>query len=160
MEGLNSLVPDLTVNVGTVQGGIGLNTVPEEAVAAVDVRYAKAASADRFREELTTSIGRISTVGTDVGVQITSIRPPMEQCQVNLALAAEVIGQDRRMSQNIDHEFRAGGSDANLVAEIGLPVVDGLGPVGDLDHSDREYIIKASLIDRSALLSLCLLALP
>lgn len=160
LEELNNIAPDLTINVGTIHGGIGPNTVPEDAGAAVDVRYAKAISVSRFREELTTRTSQITTDGTSVQVQITSERPPMKQSQANLALAVEVIGHARRLGQNIDHEFRAGGSDANLVAETGLPVVDGLGPVGGLDHSDREYIVKHSLIDRSALLSLCLLGQP
>ncbi len=37
-------------------------------------------------------------------------------------------------------EFRQGVSDANIVATEGVPVLDGLGPIGGLDHSDQEFI--------------------
>ena len=37
---------------------------------------------------------------------------------------------------------------------LGVPVLDGLGPVGGLDHSPREYISKASIVPRTALLAL------
>jgi glutamate carboxypeptidase len=32
-------------------------------------------------------------------------------------------------------------------------VLDGLGPCGDLDHSDREYIIRKTMIERTILLA-------
>ncbi len=55
-------------------------------------------------------------------------------------------------------EFRAGASDANVIAAAGTPVVDGLGAIGGHGHSDREYLIRESLVQRSALLALSLLA--
>ena len=36
-------------------------------------------------------------------------------------------------------------------------MLDGLGPLGDQDHSDREYILRASLVERCQLLALSLL---
>jgi glutamate carboxypeptidase len=47
-----------------------------------------------------------------------------------------------------------GVSYANLLAGLGLPVLDGLGPVGGLDHSPREYIDIDSIVPRTALLAL------
>ena len=49
-----------------------------------------------------------------------------------------------------------GGFGVVYVAEQGKPVLDGLGPLGDQDHSDREFIIKKSLVQRSQLLALLL----
>jgi glutamate carboxypeptidase len=46
-----------------------------------------------------------------------------------------------------------GASDANLVAPLGIPVLDGLGPAGEGAHSNREYILAASLPERARLLS-------
>ena len=43
------------------------------------------------------------------------------------------------------------------LAGEGLPVLDGLGPVGGLDHSPREYITLSSIVPRTALLALLLL---
>ena len=50
-----------------------------------------------------------------------------------------------------------GVSYANLVAAIGVPVLDGLGPVGGLDHSPDEYILVSSIVPRTALLALLML---
>ena len=43
----------------------------------------------------------------------------------------------------------AGGvSDGSWMSKIGIPTVDGLGPVGALDHTDEEYIEIASIDPR------------
>jgi glutamate carboxypeptidase len=44
-----------------------------------------------------------------------------------------------------------GASDANTLAGLGVPVLDGLGPIGGLDHSPNEYIEADSIIPRAAL---------
>ena len=46
-----------------------------------------------------------------------------------------------------------GGSDANFVAPLGIPVLDGLGAVGDGLHSEREFIFADSLRERVKLLA-------
>ena len=46
---------------------------------------------------------------------------------------------------------------ANVLAALGLPVLDGLGPVGGRDHSPHEYILVSSVVPRTALLALLLL---
>jgi glutamate carboxypeptidase len=46
-----------------------------------------------------------------------------------------------------------GGSDANFVAPLGIPVLDGLGAIGEGYHSEREYIFADSLDQRVKLLA-------
>src|SRR4029079_8663395 len=56
------------------------------------------------------------------------------------------------------HAAKTGGvSYANYLASMGLPVLDGLAPVGGLDHSPREYILVSSIVPRTALLALLIL---
>jgi len=154
LEALNGLAPGLTVNVGVVQGGIGPNTVAEAARAAVDVRFARRAEAELFRAEMERIVAARQVPGTAVEVEVVSHRPPMEQSAGNRALYEVVADQARSLGLPVEEEFRPGGSDANIVAAEGRPAVDGLGPLGDQDHSDREYIIKSSLVERAQLLAL------
>jgi glutamate carboxypeptidase len=58
---------------------------------------------------------------------------------------------------SISEEFRSGVSDANLIAGEDTPVIDGLGPIGAMDHSEDEYMIKASLTQRSVLTACALI---
>ena len=44
-------------------------------------------------------------------------------------------------------------SDGNFTAAMGVPTLDGLGPVGGLDHSPFEYIDITSIVPRTALLA-------
>jgi glutamate carboxypeptidase len=46
-----------------------------------------------------------------------------------------------------------GVSDANVIAGLGVPVLDGLGPIGGLDHSPDEYIDAASIVPRTVLVA-------
>ena len=55
-------------------------------------------------------------------------------------------------------ELRSGMSDVNTIAERGIPVVDGLGPVGGDDHSEREYMIRDSLPSRTKLAAFSILS--
>jgi len=64
-------------------------------------------------------------------------------------------------AQELGFEVRAaatgGVSYANHLASLGLPVLDGLGPIGGLDHSPGEYIGISSIVPRTALLALLIL---
>ena len=53
----------------------------------------------------------------------------------------------------VTDEFRHGVSDANFIADLGIPVLDGLGPVGGNDHSRNEFMVKESLLKRTTLLA-------
>ena len=46
-----------------------------------------------------------------------------------------------------------GAADSAFAAQAGVPVLDGLGPIGGLDHGPDEYILKSSIVPRTALLA-------
>ena len=49
-------------------------------------------------------------------------------------------------------------SDANTTSGLGVPTLDGLGPIGGNDHSPAEYLEVDSIVPRTALLAALLLA--
>jgi glutamate carboxypeptidase len=63
----------------------------------------------------------------------------------------------KTVAAQIGMELKAGGtggaSDANFVAPLGIPVLDGLGAVGEGYHSEREYIFASSLEERATLVA-------
>lgn len=156
LESLNGLSPGLTVNVGKTQGGIGPNTVAEMASAEVDVRFVNPDESALFEAELRRIMEHTHIQGVETAVLRRSNRNPMLQSEGNKKLFALVAEQARRLGFEIVEEYRQGCSDANIVAHEGIPVIDGLGPLGDLDHSDKEYIVKNSLKSRCKLLAHCL----
>jgi glutamate carboxypeptidase len=78
-------------------------------------------------------------------------RPPMPVTPAREALFAAYREAGRDLGIEVDWADVGGGSDANLLAAAGLPVLDGLGPVGGGLHSPDEYAVVPSLAERAAL---------
>lgn len=78
----------------------------------------------------------------------------MPQTDENMALYRLFERQADFLGLPLLSELRSGVSDANTLAECGIPVIDGLGPAGGLDHSADEYMVKASLTQRCKLATL------
>jgi glutamate carboxypeptidase len=158
LEELNGRFPGVSVNVGRMAGGIVPNSVPAEARAEIDVRSPSAEGFAFFHEQLDGVMKRGAAAGMELTVERVSEAPVMEATDGNKALFAVVAGEARRLDIPIMEHFRAGVSDANTIAEAGTPVIDGLGPIGEHDHSDRECMVRESFLPRSALLALSLVA--
>lgn len=152
IEQLNDPERQLVVNVGTIEGGIGPNTIPEKASAEIDTRYLSQLDGEYCTAAIHTIAEQCAVPGTSATLTWTSGRPPMEQSDNNQSLFRHIRYIADKLKIPVKAELRSGVSDANTMAATGLPVVDGMGPIGDCDHSDREYMIRASL-PRKTLLS-------
>ena len=140
-----------TLNVGVIRGGTATNVVPDEAIAEVDLRIMVPREAERVLAGLHSL--KPTMDGTTISVSGELNRPPMpfnEMMKTTLEKAREIAA-------GLDMELIASGtggaSDANFVAALGIPVLDGLGAVGDGGHSEREFILKHSLPERAKLLA-------
>ena len=156
LEGLNN-PPDILVNVGLINGGMGPNSIAENARLGVDVRFTR--TEDEIM--LTDRINNISSTniisGTSTEYRIGSGRPAMDSNHRIEALYKVSLETSRKFGLPLGREIRGGVSDANFIDAMGVPVLDGLGPCGDLDHSDQEYIIKKTMVERTILLVGCML---
>jgi len=52
---------------------------------------------------------------------------------------------------SINHVITGGASDGSYTSSLGIPTIDGLGPIGGLDHSPNEYLQASSIAPRTAL---------
>ena len=72
-------------------------------------------------------------------------------------LAKVTFEKAKSIAKGVGIELKAGGSgggsDANFVAPLGIPVLDGLGAIGEGLHSEREFIFADSLQERAKLLA-------
>ena len=158
LEGLNGTYPGVSVNVGQMAGGITPNSVPDAAWATIDVRSANAEGLAFFRSRLEDLLKRRGQEEMELKVEAVTEVPVMTATKQNKALCALIAREAERLGISVSEQFRAGASDANFIAAAGTPVVDGLGPIGGHGHSDREYLVRESLSQRSALLALSLIA--
>jgi glutamate carboxypeptidase len=153
LQALNGRIPGATLNVGVVQGGTRPNVVPAEANAQIDVRAFERASLDAIiaamRECVTSTIVPDTTVTLEGGVS----NGPMERT----AATEWLLGQCREAAAAAGFELHdaatGGGSDGNTTAGLGVPTLDGLGPVGGSAHSPREYLEIPSIVPRTAMLA-------
>lgn len=145
-----------TLNVGVIRGGTVSNVVPEEAVIQVDVRVMQPGEWERLEAEM--SKLRAVLDGTSLEITGSLNRPPMPFDDTMKA----TFEKARAIAAQIGIELKAGGtggaSDGNFVAPLGIPVLDGLGAVGEGYHSEREYIFRESLEERVKLVASLLTA--
>lgn len=143
---------ETNVNVGVVEGGNTVNTVAPHASAQVDLRISEMSEVQRFEESIKHMLANPQTPGVKVQVTGGITRPPMNPCPRSLALAEAVTNIAK--SLKIDFEWKAtgGGSDANILAAMGVATLDGFGPVGGLSHTTDEYLELNSIEPRMKLL--------
>ena len=139
-----------TLNVGMIHGGMAINAVPDKAVIEVDLRVMQPGEADRIMTALKAL--RPVLEGTTIEVAGELNRPPMPFDATMKATFEKAKGIAAGAGLEIKASGTGGASDANFVAPLGIPVLDGLGPVGDGSHSEREFIFKDSLVERARLL--------
>jgi glutamate carboxypeptidase len=134
----------MTANVTWIRAGDVKNTIPDAGEAIVDLRAETAA-------DLEWALARIGAFGSHDG--ITLVRsddrgfPPMER---DAHLAARTLALLAEHGAVALEETAGGVSDASWTSSVGVPTVDGLGPVGGLDHTVDEYIELASVAPRVA----------
>jgi glutamate carboxypeptidase len=149
---LNGRWPGVTVNVGVVRGGTRPNVVAPECELEVDMRAENAAAFDEAVAEVQRAAE--ATVVPDVTATfvLKAGFPPMEKTEAigRLAERAKEIGASIGITLN--DASTGGASDANPIAGMGIPVLDGLGPIGGDDHSPSEWLDVASIPPRVALL--------
>jgi glutamate carboxypeptidase len=140
-----------TVNVGVVRGGTRLNVVAAHAEADVHIRVATKDGAGRIVHALAEL--RPVLPGTRVAVDIQPARPPMERTPEGERLFQQARSIAAAIGVELEQGTAGGGSDGNLVAALGIPVLDGLGPDGDGAHADDEHVLSETMPSRAALLA-------
>jgi len=152
-ESLNDHKRGITVNVGKIKGGIGSNTVPENSTTFIDFRFSSVEDKKYLEGKIKAIVKKQQTPNTSCKVEILTSRLPMNQCTVNRELFDIVKDVAKNLNLPLKEEFRPGVSDANFIAQLNIPVIDGLGPIGGKDHSQDEYMIKDSLLQKATLIA-------
>jgi glutamate carboxypeptidase len=152
---LNDPQRGITVNVGMIEGGVSPNVVAPQSKAVVDVRVLSLADA----EYITHRIHSLKPVLPDTELEIDGAigRPPMEKTARNRLLWALARTEALKMGLDVEEATAGGGSDGNTTS-LYTATLDGLGATGDGAHAAHEFIFVDKLIERTALLTLLLMA--
>lgn len=140
-----------TVNVGVIRGGTVSNVVPEEAAIEVDVRVMQPGEWERVEA----AVRGLKPVldGTHIEIAGELNRPPMPFDE----LMRSTFEKAKTIAARIGMELTAGGtggaSDGNFIAPLGVPLLDGMGAVGEGYHSEREFIYTDSMEQKARLIA-------
>jgi glutamate carboxypeptidase len=134
IEALTAGRPEMTSVVTTVQGGTAANTLPGNASATLDIRSSVPADLDHALAELEAGgpYDGVSTVVVDRGTW-----PPMPR---HAGLVEAALGIAADLGLTVGEQLSGGVSDGCWTGAAGIPTIDGLGPVGALDHTEAEWI--------------------
>ncbi len=157
MFALNDFERGLSVNVGTIEGGIRPNVVAPESSAVVDVRVWTHEDAEHVDSAIRAL--EAATPGTVLSVEGGFGRPPMEETDGTSRLwkIAEAVAAELEIT--IASGRAGGASDGNETSQL-IPTLDGLGAVGDGAHANHEYVDIDRMPERAALLAGLLLEQP
>jgi glutamate carboxypeptidase len=153
LQALNGRWPGVTVNVGVIQGGSRPNVVPETASLEVDVRGFSRASLEEAEKAVHEIADRCSVAGVSCRVEERARHWPMERTPGTLRLVEHARAVASELGFDLRDAATGGASDANTTAGMGVPTLDGVGPIGGLDHSPDEYLDLDSVVPRITLLA-------
>lgn len=151
IEMLQDLPRGISVNVGVIAGGTRPNVVAEEARATIDVRSPTRAGAEAIEARLRALQPR--RAGTRLTIEGGFERPPMERGPNVVEFFSRASRVASALGRELGEGSAGGGSDGNFTAALGVPTLDGLGPVGDGAHAAHEHVEIAALPWRAALVA-------
>jgi glutamate carboxypeptidase len=141
----------VTTNVGLINGGTARNTVAEDCMIEVDLRFSDRASASALEANMLALKSSRPDIETTVTGRIT--RPPFAREKI----VDLVFEQAAAVAQEIGFKLEStapvgGGSDGNFTVAMGIPTLDGLGVDGDGAHTNEEYLKYSSIEPRTRLM--------
>ena len=159
LHALNGRWDGVTINVGVIAGGTRPNVVAERCSLEVDVRAIRRADLEAAETEIRSLLGTLAVPDTTAELAPMARWWPMEK----LERSGRLVDHAKDVAQRLGFEIRdaatGGASDANTTSGMGVPSIDGLGPIGGMDHSPAEYLEVASIVPRTALLAGLLLTI-
>ncbi|HEY7524754.1 MAG TPA: M20 family metallopeptidase [Candidatus Limnocylindrales bacterium] len=159
LHALNGRWDGVTVNAGVIAGGTRPNVVAETCRIEADVRGRTAVELALAEDAIRALAAATTVPDTSVEIDWRPNFPPMEKRPASSLLVDHAIALAGRIGFALGDTATGGASDASSVSAMGVPTLDGLGPIGGNDHSPREYLEVDSVGPRTTLLAALLLAI-
>ncbi|MEQ8559221.1 MAG: hydrolase [Henriciella sp.] len=157
LEALNNRREGVSFNVGAIEGGGAVNIVPDLAV----VRFgARAPDADAA-QWATWEVERIfreakARDGISGHLHGGFYRPPKPRNEAQQAIFSAVADTGKALGLDLEFVDTGGVCEGNNIFAAGVPNVDTLGVMGGRIHSNEEYVVMSSFVERACLSGLLL----
>jgi glutamate carboxypeptidase len=161
LDRLNGLRPGTTLNTGYVEGGSLPSIVADHATLRLDLRAWTEADMQALTMAMNDQLARSTVPDVKIVARLEegSASPAMERTPAVVELEELAQAAARELGFEVKGASTGGASDASFAAAEGTPVLDGLGPIGGLDHGPDEYIELDSIVPRTALLAKLIVAI-
>ena len=129
----------LTCSCGLIEGGTGINVVPETCTFSADIRFLTSGQKHEAEESVRRIAEKQYVPGSECRVELLGSRCAMEYSRRNEELLEKMNEIYRREGMPILHSaMSSGGSDAADISAAGIPTVDSIGVCGEFIHSLKE----------------------
>jgi glutamate carboxypeptidase len=159
LHALNGRWPGVTVNVGVIRGGTRPNVVAERCDLEVDIRSTTGEGLDVVEAALRDVVAATTIPDITTEIEVMAGWRPMEKLARSGRLVEHAQAVARGLGFEVQDTSTGGASDANTTSGMGVPSLDGLGPIGGNDHSPAEYLDVDSVVPRTAMVAGLLLAI-
>lgn len=143
----------ISAHVTVLRSGEKTNIIPDTAQAKIDVRVARKDQIDRVESFFRSMPERTHVPGVSLTVRGGVKRPPMEADDRAMALWRLFEKKAESIGLTVDAIATGGCSDGNWSSALGIPTIDGMGPVGGNAHRQDEYVELDSIVPQIELIA-------
>ena len=157
LENLNGQRDGVTFNVGAIDGGGAVNIVPDLAIVRFGARAPDADAAAWATQKVTELLDQAKAKdGISGHMHGGFYRPPKPRNEAQQSLFDVVAQTGRAIGLELEFVDTGGVCEGNNIFAAGVPNVDTLGVMGGRIHSDEEYVVMSSFVERAQLSALLL----
>lgn len=149
----------VTTNVGTIRGGMSVNTVAPYAAGQLDVRFPAEVDREQLRTQIFDIIQARSLACTCGRVTHEGSFLPFASSESSNRLLRAYQKAALSLGFAVEGEYTGGSADSGLTASVGAPTLCATGPIGEHVHTDREYCLIDTLVPRAQAVALTILGL-
>ncbi len=145
---LNNSTTGVSVQSTEISGGTARNVVPDRCKIGIDIRVPTVDTQECLLKDIKQLLRAQNFVASQIEYEMTVKRPPFVKTEKSARLIESYLKIASALGFKIEETSSGGVSDANNLSSFGVPVIDGLGALGNYPHTKKEYMIRQSLMDR------------
>jgi glutamate carboxypeptidase len=153
LNSLNNVAEGVSIQCTEIAGGTARNVIPDRCYVGVDIRVPDVERQDQLLQDINRLLKDSSFVNSRIEYEIKIKRPPFVKTAESIKLINKYLAVAASLGFAVEETSSGGVSDANNLSSFGVPVIDGLGALGDFPHTKKEYMVKQSLLDRLVIFS-------
>lgn len=158
LHALTDKAKGVTANVGTVRGGVTVNTVAPHAAAQLDVRFPVEVDPEELCRRVEAIIAQEVPARTRGRITHQARFLPLFETEASRKLLADYAQAAQEVGFTVAGESTGGCADSGFTAAVGAPTLCATGPVGGDAHSPGEYCRIDTLVPRAQAAALTILA--